>query len=171
MEKTMAEKVTTQEANTGPPTRREVPPFFKAATKVLRFFVSRNIAGPMGKTIMVITTTGRKSDKEHSVPIGYLRDKGSVLAFTLGGTSDWYKNVLKNPQATLQIKGKKTEMRGESLESNEEVLRALETYKRDQPKSMTRFFGVSPDGSPQEMLKARERVRFIRFYPVKKEAR
>lgn len=139
----------------------------KAVQGVMKFLLKRNLMGPAGKVLMVIITTGRKTGKHFSTPIGYVRDGSTILTFTMGATSNWFKNVLKNPEATLIIKGKPVSARGMPVDmsNDREVLRVLEVYKRERPQDIKRFFGVSPEGTPEQLLKARERVSFLRFYP------
>jgi deazaflavin-dependent oxidoreductase (nitroreductase family) len=139
----------------------------KMALKAQVFLLRRNWMGPAGKVLMVITTIGRKTGHQHSIPIGYQWDGDTLLAFTRGGHSNWYKNMLKNPQVTLTIQGKQQVMRGEKLEDQTEILRALEIYKREQPNIVQRFFGVSPEASGAELLKATDRVVLVRFRPAK----
>jgi len=51
-----------------------------------------------------LTTTGRKSGKAHTKPIWFVYDQGHLyLQSGKGGKSDWYQNLKKNPQMTLQI--------------------------------------------------------------------
>lgn len=140
-----------------------VTPVMKIALKVQVFLLRRNWMGPAGKVLMVITTTGRKTGQQHSTPIGYQWDGDTLLGFTRGGHSNWYKNMLKNSQVTLTIRGQQHTMRGEKIEGEAEILRALEIYKREQPNIVQRFFEISPDANGAELLKATEKVVLVRF--------
>lgn len=137
---------------------------FRFALKVQNFLLRRNWMGSAGNVLMVITTTGRKSGKRFSTPIGYQWDGDTVVAFTIGGRSNWYKNIHKNPQVMLEIKGKPYQMRAEPVTDDECVLKILELYKDRQPNIIKRFFGISPDSTGSELLKAREKVAFVRFH-------
>jgi len=61
------------------------------------------------QTILILHTTGRKSGQERTVPIAYFEDQGSylIVASNWGKDkhADWYLNLKKNPQASLEIKG------------------------------------------------------------------
>jgi len=81
----------------------KVPPFVKVIFKVQMFFIRR---GMMGERIMIITTTGRKSGKHFSTPIGFVRDGDKLYALNRDGSSNWYKNALASNEATLEIGGK-----------------------------------------------------------------
>jgi deazaflavin-dependent oxidoreductase (nitroreductase family) len=119
--------------------------------------------GQAGNIIMVITTTGRKSGKKFTTPIGYQRDGDTVLAFTVGGVSNWYKNVAQNPLVTLEIKKQTYKMRAAYVTDTQEIKQILELYKREQPTMLPRFFGIPSDVSGDDLMKAAEKVRFVRF--------
>jgi deazaflavin-dependent oxidoreductase (nitroreductase family) len=125
------------------------------------------IIPPLNKALMVLTTTGRKSGKQHSIPIGYIPDGDTILTFNIGGQSNWYKNVLANGNATLEISGEKIAARGEPLTAPHEIRRAIDVYRQKQSAGMfERFFGVSPTADPEEQMRIiAGRIRFVRFHP------
>lgn len=57
----------------------------------------------------LLTTTGRHTGRPHTVPLLYLEDgDGLVLIASYGGRThhpDWYHNLTKSPEATVQILG------------------------------------------------------------------
>lgn len=59
------------------------------------------------KTVLLLTTTGRKSGEPRQVPILYLRDGGNlwVMASNYGRARHpgWSSNLLANPDAVVQI--------------------------------------------------------------------
>jgi deazaflavin-dependent oxidoreductase (nitroreductase family) len=130
------------------------------------FLLKRNLMGPAGNVLMVITTTGRKSGKKFSTPIGYVQDNRMYYGFNLGGHANWYKNAMANPRVTLNIKGKPIEATVEPIITDDELLHVLNIYKQKVPNQLERFFGVSKDATGAELLKAKERVVFVRFRPL-----
>ncbi len=145
---------------------RRISPIAKLAFKAQIFLLRRNWMGKMGKIVMIITTTGRKSGKLFSTPIGFQRQGNNILAFTIGGISNWYKNVEKNPVVTLEIQQKKQQMRGEHVTDMNDISQILELYQREQPNMLPRFFGIPADAAGEDLLKAAEKVKFVRFHPV-----
>ncbi len=145
---------------------RHISPFAKLAFKAQIFLLRRNWMGSAGNIIMVITTTGRKSGKRITTPIGYQRDGDTVLAFNVGGISNWYKNLAQNPMVTLEIKKSTYQMRGSYITDTNEIRQALELYKREQASMLPRFFGIPADVSEDELMKAAERIKFVRFHPA-----
>ena len=62
-----------------------------------------------GTTILLLTTTGRASKQERTTPLIHRTDGDDwVVVASKGGAPDhpdWYKNLLANPEATIQVKG------------------------------------------------------------------
>lgn len=62
---------------------------------------------------MLLTTTGRKTGKDRTVPLNYVLDGENVIAvcenFGLDTASSWPYNLLANPSARLEIKGEGAE--------------------------------------------------------------
>ena len=60
-----------------------------------------------GFKVLLLTTTGRKSGKLHTVPLGFFEQPGGYLiAGSNGGLPSypaWYHNLKSKPQATIQI--------------------------------------------------------------------
>ena len=60
-----------------------------------------------GLGVLLLTTTGRKTGKVRTVPLGFLRDNENyvIIASNMGADSNpgWYFNVQSNPQVTIQV--------------------------------------------------------------------
>ena len=66
------------------------------------------IGGAMrGFKVLLLTTTGRKSGKQHTVPLAYFEQPGGYLIVgSNGGLPSypaWYHNLKSKPQAMIQI--------------------------------------------------------------------
>jgi len=133
----------------------------------MAFLLRHNWMGPAGNELLVITTTGRKSGKRYSTPIGYLRDGETIIALTNAAPSNWYRNALSSGQALLEIKGQPLTARMEAVNDQAERERIFNLYKRARAKNFNRYFGVPVD-APEEILKQALATRiFVKFYPVK----
>src|SRR5258708_8482157 len=67
------------------------------------------IAGSMnGTAVLLLTTTGRRSGEQRTVPLSYIKDASSyVIAATNGSPVShpgWVLNVLRHPQVTLHCR-------------------------------------------------------------------
>lgn len=67
-----------------------------------------SMSGPQLPT-MLLTTKGRRSGKDRTVPLHYLRDGKNLIAacenFGLEAASSWPKNLLADPKARIEIRG------------------------------------------------------------------
>jgi len=69
------------------------------------------IGGKMGKVpVLLLTTTGRKSGKQRTLPLIYIMDNSAYVITASAGGADknpgWFFNIRSNPQATIQVKDK-----------------------------------------------------------------
>ncbi|MFC7623317.1 nitroreductase/quinone reductase family protein [Microlunatus sp. GCM10028923] len=66
------------------------------------------VGGPFeGARLILLTTTGARSGRPHTVPLGYLPDGGDRLLVigSAGGSPhhpQWYRNLLARPRATIE---------------------------------------------------------------------
>jgi deazaflavin-dependent oxidoreductase (nitroreductase family) len=76
-----------------------------------------------GSTVLLLTTTGRKSGNETTTPLIYRLDGDNpVVVASKGGAPEhpgWYLNLSKNPAAHVQIKGEKFAARARDAEGEE----------------------------------------------------
>lgn len=65
------------------------------------------VGGPFeGADLVLLTTTGARSGREHTVPLGYVRDGDRLLVVGSAGGAPrhpaWYHNVLAHPGVTVE---------------------------------------------------------------------
>lgn len=82
------------------------------------------IGGKVGKgPVLLLTTTGRKSGKKRTAPVLYLEDDGrlSVINTNAGNirVPAWSLNLDANPEAEVQVRGKKIAVRARAAEGEE----------------------------------------------------
>ena len=94
----------------------------------LHSFVYRATGGGVGgrlagASVLLLTTTGRKSGKEHTVPLLYLEDgENMVVVASNGGTPRhpaWWLNLEKKPEAIVEIGHRKLRVRAERASPEE----------------------------------------------------
>ena len=60
--------------------------------------------------MLLVTTRGRQSGRNHTVPLLYLRDGKDVIVIASWGGRDhpphWYLNMKSDPRVTVQIDGR-----------------------------------------------------------------
>jgi F420H(2)-dependent quinone reductase len=89
--------------------------------RFIKFFMTLNslvlrlshgqIGSKLGtQTILILHTIGRKSGQDRTIPIAYFdfESRYLIVASNWGKDhqADWYLNLIKNPHARLEIKGK-----------------------------------------------------------------
>lgn len=72
--------------------------------------------GPFtGRPVLLLTTTGRISGREHTTPLVYSREgDGYLVIASKGGAPthpDWYRNLLQHPEVTVEVAGEKLRAR------------------------------------------------------------
>jgi deazaflavin-dependent oxidoreductase (nitroreductase family) len=76
-----------------------------------------------GATIVVLTTTGRKSGEPRKFALIYdSRGDDLVVVASKGGAPDhpgWYKNLLAHPDASVQVRGERFDVRARTAEGAE----------------------------------------------------
>ncbi len=76
-----------------------------------------------GSTILLLTTTGRKSGEPRTTPLIYAEDGDRyVIVASQGGAPDhpgWYKNLAKTPEVELQVRDEVFPARARTAEGEE----------------------------------------------------
>lgn len=95
-----------------PHIRKMVSLFSRLHVFLYRLLGGRFVGG--GGSVMLLTTTGRKSGLPRTKPVMFLEEDGSLycVASRAGSVNHplWYKNLVKTPQVTVEVmnRGKQT---------------------------------------------------------------
>jgi deazaflavin-dependent oxidoreductase (nitroreductase family) len=113
----------------------------------------------VSRTVMLLTTRGRKSGKLLSTPIGYFRIGGYIHLFSAWGKSaSWYKNMLASPNDVwIQIGLRRWPVRAEVIGEPGEMKQVLAQLIEESPAGAHTLFGWDPD---------RDRIDRADFSPV-----
>jgi proline iminopeptidase len=76
-----------------------------------------------GSTVLLLTTTGRKTGEQRTTPLIYAEDGDRyVIVASKGGAPEhpgWYRNLVKNPEVELQVKDDVFRARARTAEGEE----------------------------------------------------
>jgi proline iminopeptidase len=76
-----------------------------------------------GSTVLLLTTTGRKTGEPRTTPLIYAQDGNRyVIVASKGGAPDdpgWYRNLDKSPEVELQVEGEVFPARARTAEGEE----------------------------------------------------
>jgi hypothetical protein len=136
----------------------------------VKFLLRTPFAGGLGRQMMVLNFTGRKSGRRFSIPVSAHRIDGTLYALANAG---WTANFAGGAAADVRHAGATTAMRGELIRDPATVAdlahRAATSYGA---KTAQRMMGLKFAGdtvpSVQEFAEAaeREKLRAIRFTPA-----
>jgi deazaflavin-dependent oxidoreductase (nitroreductase family) len=78
----------------------------------------------VGKNMMLITVTGRKSGKRYTIPVSSIRDGETWLVISLKDRT-WWKNLQGGSEVTVSLQGHSWKARGEAFTDTETVAKTL----------------------------------------------
>ena len=146
-------------------------PFFKWLFKVPILQYKLGMGWMIGRTVLLLTTTGRKSGKPRSTPLEYEYDRENDryrIAAGWGGKTDWYRNVKANPNVHVQAGRRKFDAIAESA-SDEEVAEYMMRASRRHPlmdKVWNRWSDKPVDGTFEGYVRAAKYFPSVWLKPV-----
>jgi deazaflavin-dependent oxidoreductase (nitroreductase family) len=88
-----------------------------------------------GRLVLLLTTTGRKSGLPRVTPLQYEEMEGKIVIASARGTkSDWYRNILVEPNVTVRVKSREFNGLAEPVEDPERVADYIEYRMRKHPR-------------------------------------
>jgi deazaflavin-dependent oxidoreductase (nitroreductase family) len=112
--------------------------------------------GPLiGRVILLLTTTGRKTGRLRVTPLQYEEIEGLIHIGSARGTkADWYRNIEANPTVEVQVRNKRFKGRGEAVTDPQRVTDFLEHRLRNRPRfvgALMRTEGVPPNPTREQL--------------------
>ena len=98
------------------------------AVTTVHSFLYRSSNGAIGgrlanSPVLLLTTTGRRSGRQRTVPLLYLMDGPNVVLVASNGGAvkhpTWWLNLQSTPEAWIQIKGNRRRVKAEQASSAE----------------------------------------------------
>ncbi|NDU71868.1 nitroreductase family deazaflavin-dependent oxidoreductase [Actinomadura sp. DSM 109109] len=126
--------------------------------------------GPLlGRRVMLLTHTGRKSGLPRQVVIEVVQhdEDGYVAASGFGPRADWYRNVMANPDVTLQIGGRRVEAAGTPIPAAEgaEIMARYAPRHPVAARRLSKIMGFAVDGGVEDYREVGRHIPFVRFTP------
>ena len=90
--------------------QKNVGPVFKWIFKLPIIQYKLGLGWMIGRYILLLTHTGRKTGKLRQTPLEYEYDRENDhyrIAAGWGGNTDWYRNIRANPQVSVQVGNRK----------------------------------------------------------------
>jgi len=84
------------------------------------------VAGLKGKSEVEITVKGRQTGKTHSTPVWFIHEGNRIYLLPVSGSdTNWYRNILKDPNMTLTVGGKSVKVRVKPITEPDRVKKAI----------------------------------------------
>ncbi|HEU5429352.1 MAG TPA: nitroreductase family deazaflavin-dependent oxidoreductase [Actinocrinis sp.] len=101
--------------------KRVFPPADLAVQRATRGRLS--LSGTVGMPLMLLTTTGRRTGEPRVTPVTYAEDGGDLLVIGSNWGQErhpgWALNLRADPQATAEIRGRRTDVTARVLQGAE----------------------------------------------------
>jgi deazaflavin-dependent oxidoreductase (nitroreductase family) len=126
--------------------------------------------GPlMGQRVMLLTHLGRVSGRRRQAVIEVVEhdERGWVAASGFGPRADWYQNVLKTPDVTIQVGGRTLPVTATPLPAGEgaEIMARYAPRHPATARRLSAIMGFEVDGSVRDYQEVGRLVPFVRFIP------
>ncbi|MGN9788743.1 nitroreductase family deazaflavin-dependent oxidoreductase [Nonomuraea sp. ZG12] len=126
--------------------------------------------GPLlGQRIMLLTHLGRVSGRPRQAVIEVVEhdERGWVAASGFGPRADWYQNVMKTPDVTIQVGGRTLPVTATPLPAGEgaELMARYAPRHPAAARRLSKIMGFEVDGSVGDYREVGRLVPFVRFIP------
>lgn len=140
---------------------------FRVINVPMRFVLSLPIATPLGRSLMLVFITGRKTGRIYRQPISYAVD-GDVLLTPGGGK--WKLNLRPDAPVRIRLRGQDITAAPELVSDTDEVDKLLTTMVAANPRAAA-FIGIARDKDGHFDRVGLERAikygfRIVRWHPL-----
>jgi hypothetical protein len=116
----------------------------RAVNVPMRLLLGLPVPTPMGRRLMLLYLTGRKTGREYRQPVSYVRDGQTLL--TPGG-GNWKLNLAEGRAERIRLRGRDIHATPQIVAGVDEIDVLLGVIANDNPAAL-RFVGIprDPDG-------------------------
>ena len=109
----------------------------KNIQKIHRVLYAIGLGPLVGKIVLLLTTTGRKSGLERVTPLQYEEIDGKIhLGAARGLKADWVRNIEKDARVKVRVKSRKYNGTAEVVSDPERIADFLEVRLQRHPRMM-----------------------------------
>lgn len=126
--------------------------------------------GPLvGRLVLLLTTTGRKTGLRRVTPLQYEEIDGAIyVASSLGQRADWFRNVVTNPRVEVRLKWRRFHGICETTTDPKRIADFLEVRLRRHPKMVGRILrleGLSAQPSRAQLEEYAAKLALVVIHP------
>ena len=127
--------------------------------------------GPLiGRIVLLLTTTGRKSGLKRVTPLQYEEIDGEFyIGSARGARADWFLNIQADPQVEVRVKSRCFRGIAEPVTDPERIADFLEIRLQRHPRmigGMLRAEGLPPNPSHAQLAAHAENLAMVKITPV-----
>jgi deazaflavin-dependent oxidoreductase (nitroreductase family) len=141
-------------------------PWFRIVARVPQLAFRVGLGPVVGRTFMLLTTTGERSGAPRTTMVAFAEVDGVVYAgAAYGRRTQWYRNLLADPLVTVRTAAGAVAMTARPVRAEGELRRAIERLRR-RPWFLRSY--LASQGLPtaiEELVELRERVLLVAFEP------
>lgn len=145
----------------------------RLALKLPILFYQLGLGGLFGGRMLLINHVGRITGKKRQTVVEVIRHETQGDSYLVvsgwGPNADWYRNLLRVPQATIQIGRHTTPVTAIPVSGDEatEIVAGYLWRNRAVAKHLLpRLYGYSVDGSKADYWEVAKRMPVLRFIPA-----
>jgi deazaflavin-dependent oxidoreductase (nitroreductase family) len=139
------------------------------ANPFVRMILNSSLHGWMSAAVMLITYRGRKTGKEYTLPVQYVRD-GQCIYIVPGmpERKTWWRSLRGGQPVRLRLAGKTLAARAETIDASSDpalAARVLEQYfRRFPPSARQHNVSMSSDGAftPADLARTAQSMVLVR---------
>lgn len=136
---------------------------------IMRTLYRLGLGRVIGRMILLLTTTGRKTGLSRVTPLQYEEIDGAVyVASALGTKADWYRNILVNPCVQVRIGLRQFQGLAETVTDPARIADFLELRLERRPKmvgAILKSEGLSEKPSRAELEEYAQRLALVIIHP------
>lgn len=126
--------------------------------------------GPIiGRWVLLLTTTGRKSGKARVTPLQYEHIDGVYyVAAAFGPKTDWVRNLQADPRAQVRVPQRQFSASAELIDDPERIVQYLEYRLQRRPRLMQALLrrgGLPPNPTRQQILRFAQNLVLVALHP------
>lgn len=133
------------------------------------FFYKIGLGGLMGERFILVNHIGRKSQKQRQAVLEVIHsDSQSKMYYVVsafGEKSQWYQNLMNQPEVEVQVGRNRFDARAERLPTDEGA-ELLASYTSEHPaaaRSISKLIGYEGEGTPEDFRELGKSLPVIRF--------
>jgi deazaflavin-dependent oxidoreductase (nitroreductase family) len=121
---------------------------------------------------LLLTTTGRKTGRDHITPLQYEQvEDAYIVGSARGEKADWYRNILLNQNVTVEIEGESFPALAEAITDPEQIADFLELRLRKRPRmigTLLRLEGLHGNYTRQDLIEFAGTKAIVALRPINK---